>query len=284
MQIKNWKLSKLLIKNSTKINVYGNLIAETSKGEKYIPFGASGKTYDLAYKKAMSELSERAAWFTMFSINSNIVPNTTGFAAHTDKNLGKLNSKYEFIERLVFKNLIFLLKNGNIENILNSFTVIEKNNFVFFCKKFKVSNMSLWITISCKFSKDLIAFGMGKRNTLKESISDAIDESLMVSNSIERYLHNQNSTQKNKSMSQEEMVYFVDLGKNKNLRKLICDIRHKKKFNELKKTDKINNMVTFDVTKYMPSFLLNFHRKVFLTMYKDKSIEFEKCFPESKRI
>lgn len=43
-------------------------------------------------------------------------------------------------------------------------------------------------------------------------------------------------------------------------------------------------MVTFDITKYMPSFLLNFHRKVFLTMYKDKSIEFQKCFPESKRI
>lgn len=98
-------------------------------------------------------------------INSNIVAIKTGFASHTNKNLGKLNSKYEFIERLVFKNLISLLKNGNIENILNSFTVAEKNNFVVFCKKLKVSNMSLWITISCKFLKDLIAFSMGERNT-----------------------------------------------------------------------------------------------------------------------
>lgn len=85
MKIYKWKLSKLQVLKLSKVKVQGNLVAVTSDGNKYIPFGGIDSLYETAYKKAISELNERAAWFTMYSLHPSIVPNTTGFAAHTDK-------------------------------------------------------------------------------------------------------------------------------------------------------------------------------------------------------
>lgn len=77
MKIYKWKLSKLQVLKLSKVKVQGNLVAVTSDGNKYIPFGGIDSLYETAYKKAISELNERAAWFTMYSLHPSIVPNTT---------------------------------------------------------------------------------------------------------------------------------------------------------------------------------------------------------------
>lgn len=271
MKIYKWKLSKLEVFEQSKVKVQGNLVAITSDGDKYIPFGGIDLLYETAYKKAISELNERAAWFTMYSLHPSILPNTTGFAAHTNKEKAIQNSIYEVIERKTFHYFINLIINNKIDEIYPNFYIQNKKDFLLFSKPYLTQDRKLWITFAFDLGKQIIPVGMGKQNNLAESTNDAIDECIMVNHSIEKYLINRSNMQSTQSMSQEELLSFINLGKSTLLHKNLENISIETNYYESVKTKNSENLITLNVTRYIPKFLSPTNRYVYLSIPLEKA-------------
>lgn len=271
MKIYKWKLSKLQVLKLSKVKVQGNLVAVTSDGNKYIPFGGIDSLYETAYKKAISELNERAAWFTMYSLHPSIVPNTTGFAAHTDKEKAIQSSIYEVIERKAFHYFIKLIMNNKIDEIYSNFHIQNKKDFLLFSKPYLTQAGELWITFAFDLGRKIIPVGMGKQNNLAESIDDAIDECIMVNHSIEKYLISHSNKQSTQSMSQEELFSFINLGKSTLLQDNLEKLSIENNYYENVKTKNIESLLTLNVTRYIPKFLSPTNRYVYLSVPLEKA-------------
>lgn len=283
MKIYEWKVSKLQVTESQKIKTQGNLYANTSLGEKYIPFGGIDKISEISYEKAISELDERATWFKMFSQYPTLFPNTTGFAAHTNKDSAIANSIYEVIERQTFHYLIKLINENKIIEIKHNFNIQQIEKYIIFTKLYETQVGSLWITISFNLSGKLMSIGMGKRKKLHNSIDDAIDENIMISNSIKKYLKKHNNVQTYKSMSQKELLSFINLAKSLKVHKTLNELT---KYTNSSFFHKINpvmkkDIISFNVTNYMPNFLSFTKRYIYLSVPIEKEKDIKK-FIESR--
>lgn len=149
-----------------------------------------------------------------------------------------------------------VLKSNQIDTVSKEFQVETRKNYLLIYRSFKVGKVVFWLTISFFLRDALCTLGMGKRVSFVNSIDDAIDENIMVRTSLRRYLGTLSSDQINKSMSQEEMDYFLKIAQDRAIRRSIKILIKKASIEKNTNQELINipRIQSFDVTAYLPIF------------------------------
>lgn len=140
--------------------------------------------------------------------------------------------------------------------------------------RFSIICISIIIEILCATGVTYLmtpAFNYIKQNNLAESIDDAIDECIMVNHSIEKYLISHSNKQSTQSMSQEELLSFINLGKSTLLQDNLEKLSIENNYYENVKTKNIESLLTLNVTRYIPKFLSPTNRYVYLSVPLEKA-------------
>lgn len=258
-----WKISKINISYCD--NLYfskGVLVAVCENKSHYLPFGATDTNEALCHCKAISEMVERATWFSCYLASPNDYPNTIGFAAHSEISKCIIESKLEAIERYLFRLLSNPIK---IKKLLkmNFFNLITINDSVIYLyleinlfkqKYYMVYKISI-LDINCEQG---IIIGMGKSKDIDKAIEHSSFESNLIKKALEK---NHTKTDLNK-MIFHDIQELRTIFKSKRIFQYIINHDYKKS----SILDVSNIFVeTTNVTQCIPTVFLPLNRCVYFS-------------------